>query len=314
MFVTLTLNPAIDLTLSVQKPLEWGGVATVTGETRTPGGKGINVAKMIAANGHPVVAGGVLGRAELPFYAQRLAPLGVAVRFWTVPFPTRTNLMVADGAGREIKLNRPGFPDLAYDEARLFRHLRTLAPPGTVVILSGSLPARFPADTYARLIRLLHERKCVAVLDTSGPPLAKGCAENPAVIKPNRRELEFLVGHRLASRAALQPILRRLMTRHEVVILSEGPRGAWFAADGLIRFAPSPEVRSVDTTGAGDALLGQFCADYFPARRLTPAIAARAVAAGAAAVEQRGTPPIALRRVEALCRRRRPGQRRDVQP
>ena len=97
--------------------------------------------------------------------------------------------------------------------------------------------------------------------------------------------------------------LRKLMEAHEAAIVSDGAAGAWFAGRGKILFAKSPDVSRVDTTGAGDALLGQFCADYFPARELTPGIAARAVAAGAAAVEQRGTPLIPAARILELARR-----------
>lgn len=300
MFLTLTLNPAIDQTLTVASPLSIGGVHTVLNETGTPGGKGVNVAKMIAANGHPVAVAGLLGRAELPFYEAALAPLGIGCRFLAVPHATRTNLMITDGQGREMKLNRPGFPDLEFDRAALTAYAQSLAAPGRVIVMSGSLPARFPSDTYARLIRLFHASGCLTVLDAAGPPLTEGLKERPAVIKPNRQELEAELGRTLDTDSLMNEALNILMTRHEAVIVSDGPRGAWFASGGAVLFAPSPDVPKIDTTGAGDSLLGQFCSDYFPARKLTPELAARAVAAGAAAVEQQGTPPIRLGRVEEL--------------
>jgi 1-phosphofructokinase family hexose kinase len=304
MFFALTLNPAIDQTLTVKPLLSIGSICTVMKQIRTPGGKGVNVAKMIAANGKPVIAGGLLGRNDLPLYKRALTPAGIACRFLTVPFPTRTNTMLTDGTGHELKFNQPGFPDLDFDESALLRYATSFTKVGTVVILSGSLPVRFPADTYARLIRLFHNAGCTTVLDTSGPALAAGLAEKPAVIKPNRQELESVLKRRLKSDKAVKDILRNLMTRHEAVVLSDGPAGAWFASRGTILFAPSPQVPQVDSTGAGDTLLGQFCADYFPARLLTPALAARAVAAGAAAVEQRGTPLIDIRRVQSLATHR----------
>lgn len=303
MFITVTLNPAIDQTLTVDGTLAIGRVHAVRAETRTPGGKGVNVAKMLAANGRPVIAGGLIGRDQRAGFAAALTPMGIACRFRTVPYPTRLNTMLTDGAGRELKLNQPGFPDLAFDEAALVRYLRTLLKPGRVVILSGSLPARFPAGTYATLARHVRAAGNPVVLDTAGPALAAALAVPPDVIKPNRRELEAALGVSLKSERARRAALVRLMARVEAVILSDGARGAWFASRGQILAAASPAVPRVDTTGAGDALLGQFCADYFPARILTPAIAARAVAAGAAAVEQRGTPPIALHRVLTLAKR-----------
>jgi 1-phosphofructokinase family hexose kinase len=300
MFITLTLNPAMDQTLTVEGDLALGKVHAIRAETLTPGGKGVNAAKMLAANGKAVIAGGLLGQDQLAFYRDTLVPLGIDCRFLPVPFSTRTNMMITDDHGCEMKLNRPGFPDLDFDESVLSVYVRSLATPGAVVTLNGSLPARFPPDTYARLIRLFHGLGCPTVVDSSGPALAVAWQEKPEVIKPNRKELEAVLGESLGSEDALPQALRRLMPQHEVVIVSDGARGAWFASCGKIYFAESPEVPRVDTTGAGDTLLGQFCADYFPARVLTPEIAARAVAAGAAAVEQRGTPLISLPRILEL--------------
>lgn len=300
MFITLTLNPAIDLTLTVRGDLAPGSILSVVSETQTPGGKGVNVAKMIAANGKGVAAGGLLGRDEFGLYERALAPAGIACRFLAVPHPTRTNLMLTDGQGREMKLNRPGFPELAFDEAALATYARSLAAPGRTVVMSGSLPACFPADLYARLIRLFRAAGCPTVLDASGAPLAEALREKPDVIKPNREELESAIGRTLDSDEAVRDALLQLTASHEAVILSDGARGAWFARGTTLLFARSPDVPKIDTTGAGDALLGQFCADYFPARVLTPAIAARAVAAGAAAVEQPGTPLLSLARIIEL--------------
>lgn len=303
MFVTLTLNPAIDQTIAVEGDLSLGKVHAVFSETVTPGGKGVNVAKMLAANGKFVTAAGLLGRDQVAFYESALAPAGIACRFLAVPHPTRTNLMLTDNHGHELKLNRVGFPELEFDDPTLSAYAHSLVTPGAVVIMSGSLPARFPADTYARLVRLFRAAGCATIVDTSGPALAEALDEKPDVIKPNRKELEAVRRTVLDSTPAMRMALEELMRNQEAVIVSDGARGAWFASHGQIYFAQSPEVACVDSTGAGDSLLGQFCADFFPARKLTPDIAARAVAAGAAAVEQRGTPLLSLARVLELAKR-----------
>jgi 1-phosphofructokinase len=297
MFVTLTLNPAVDQSIIVEGGLAMGRIHAIVAETCTPGGKGVNVAKMLAANGLPVTAAGLLGNDRLAYFESVLGPVGIVCRFLPLPHATRVNVMITDGAGHEMKFNRPGFPDAPFDEPALLAHARALARPGTIIILSGSLPARFPEDTYARLLRCFHAAGCPTVLDTSGPALAAAWREKPTVIKPNRRELEAVLGRSLDSESAMVTALRELAEAHEAVVVSDGARGAWFASRGRIGFAASPDVACVDTTGAGDSLLGQFCADYFPQRKITPELMARAVAAGAAAVEQQGTPPIAHHRV-----------------
>lgn len=299
-FVTLTLNPAWDLTLSVAGALRPNGVHTVTAQTVTAGGKGINVAKMLAANAKRVVAGGLLGPADTDRFGEYLAGMGIVPSFLIVPGTVRTNLMVCASDG-EMKFNCPGFPCLDYDAERLLSYVADLAATAGVMILSGSLPARFPADTYGRLITALQNRGCPVALDTAGEALTQSATAAACLIKPNRLELEQLTGATLASDAAVERMIWRLRAQHEVVIVSDGRRGAWFAAGDVMWRGNSPDVaRVVDTTGAGDALLGQFCADYFPCRHVTASLVARALAAGAAAVEQAGTPQLSLQRVLQL--------------
>ncbi len=300
MFVTLTLNPALDQSISVNGELALNSLHTVQSECMTPGGKGVNVAKMIATNGHPVTAAGLLGEDRLAFYQDKLIPLGITCCFLALPHPTRCNLMISDGQGHEMKFNRPGFPELRFDEAILRTYASSLAQQGDVIIMSGSLPAQFPPDTYTFLIRLFRAKGCLTIVDTSGPALFAALAERPDVIKPNRQELEAVLGESLDTDSLMKHALRKLMSSHEVVIVSDGVRGAWFAGHNQIWFASSPVVPCVDSTGAGDSLLGQFCADYFPNRRITPEGIARAVAAGAASVEKQGTPIISRERIAEL--------------
>lgn len=300
MFVTFTLNPAVDQGLLVTGELALNRLHTVKLETSTPGGKGVNVAKMLATNGKEVTAAGLLGEDQIAFYNKRLSQQGILCRFLALPHPTRINLMISDGQGHEQKFNRPGFPDLSFDQAALCNYAQGFAVKDDIIIMSGSRPVQFPTNTYAIMTRLFQAAGCHTVIDTSGPALAAALAEKPGVIKPNRHELEAILGVSLESTSAMQQALHKLSLNHEAVIISDGARGAWFAGRGRIGFAAAPAVPCVDTTGAGDTLLGQFCADYFPARQLTPGIMARAVAAGAAAVEHHGTPVIPLSRVLEL--------------
>jgi 1-phosphofructokinase len=302
MFATLTLNPAFDCTLTVEGDLTPGAVHTVASETRTPGGKGVNVAKMLASNGMAVRAGGLLGSGDRSAYEEALRAVGIEPQFLAVPGHTRSNLMIA-GRAAEMKFNRPGFPGLCCDQPELERYVSDLTEDCEAVILSGSLPARFAPDTYARLVQRLKRSGRTVVLDASGPPLVAGVAAGPDILKPNRLELEQLAGRTLATDEAVESAIRTLSARHMAVIVSDGSRGGWFASGGILLRGVPPDVLVRDTTGAGDSLLGQFCADFFPERRLTPLIAARALAAGAAAVEQPGTPQIPLSRVIALAAR-----------
>ncbi len=306
MFVTLTLNPAIDQTILVEGELTLNGLHSVTQDTRTPGGKGVNVAKVLATHGQAVIVAGLIGEDSRHFFETTLQPAGMICRFLSLPHPTRINFMISDRHGHEMKFNRPGFPDLPFKHEEFFPYIQSLTTPGDVVIMSGSLPARFPTDTYASLITLFRQAGCSTVVDTSGPALKAALETSPDLIKPNRHELEALLGQSLETEGAMQKALTQLMKNREAIIVSDGARGAWFAGKGRIWFAAAPTVKCIDTTGAGDTLLGQFCADYFPERKITPEIMARSVAAGAASVEQCGTPIIAPKRIIELAGQVRP--------
>lgn len=296
------MNPAFDLTLTLDGPLRTGAVHRVETEHRLPAGKGLNVARLLDARGCRVACGGLCGNADLEAFSAALPPR-VSVCFRTVAAETRRNLtLLADGD--EYKINRPGFPELEYSETLIAETMGPVAEQSEIVILSGSLPAKFPADTYGGMLRTLKERGCRTVLDTSGAAL-KSALRNavPDVIKPNRSEAEILLGRPLRAPADLPGAVRALLSRASMAILSDGAGGAWFAerGDGRIRHATSPEVVKRDSTGAGDSLLAQFCADYF-ASGLTPETMARAVAAGAATAECPGAECPAPERIDTLAK------------
>lgn len=300
MFLTLTLSPAVDCTLTVAGKLQPGAVHHVVEETRTPGGKGINVAKALKSAGADVVVGGLVGAREAGFYETFLEEAGIRTALLVVEHRTRANQMFIDSEGNEMKMNRPGFPELDFDEAPLNTYCLEVAEQADTVVLSGSLPARFPADTYARLVNLLRGEGKVVVLDASGGPLRAGAEAAPEIIKPNCAELGELAGVAVHGEDDILAAIDSIRSRHEAIVVSAGAAGAYFTAAGKTYHAAAPHVTAVDSTGAGDTLLGQFCADYFPGRKLTEAVMRNAVAAGSAAVETRGTPIVPAERVREL--------------
>ncbi len=300
-FATLTLAPAIDCTVMLAQPLSPGHVHLATRETSRPGGKGINVAKVLATRGCTVAAGGLLGQDNVAVFERMLATLDIRDRFMRVPGETRTNMMIIDGR-HEFKINRPAFPTLAYEEAFVRGAVVQLVANAEVVILSGSQPGTFPVETFARIVRTLKAMGRTVVVDTSGEALQVSVRAKPDIIKPNRHECELLMGYELSTPDRFLQACAELLQNHQVVIISDGHEGAWFAQDDMALHATAPEVQVVDTTAAGDMLLGEFCIGYFPDCKLTPQLVARAVAMGAAAVEQPSSdcPPTA--RVDELSR------------
>jgi 1-phosphofructokinase len=289
MIVTLTANPSVDRTLGLDDALVPGGVHRVGDCTDEPGGKGVNVARAVAAAGRPAVA--VLpARAEDPFLDQ-MRNLNLAHHAVHVDEPVRINLTVTDPDGTTTKLNLPGSPLTSQACEQLAAVLLKEAADARWAVLSGSLPPGTAADWYATLTRALHETPCRVAVDTSGEPLRAvltGPADaGPDLVKPNAEELAEALGldavgddpHQVARHA-------RLLVDHGTgaALVTLGANGAVLVTrEGAWLAAPPPTVPR-STVGAGDsALAGYLLADLdaaSPPERLRLAVAYGSAAAG----------------------------------
>ncbi|KAA1056747.1 1-phosphofructokinase [Azospirillum argentinense] len=265
--VTVTLNPAIDQTITVEA-LRPGHVHRASAVRRNAGGKGVNVASCLADWGTPVVATGLLGSGNAAAFEALFAAKGIADRFVRLPGETRVNVKIADLAAADTTdLNLPGLTADADADAldRVRRTLRELVLPGTPVLLAGSLPDGLPADSYATLTADLRAQGARVVLDSSGPPLAAALAapDLPFCIKPNRHELEAWAGAPLPDTEDLLAAARGLhRCGVAVVVVSLGADGALFVADGPALHARLPTVNALSTVGAGDAMVAGLIAAF----------------------------------------------------
>lgn len=299
-FATITLAPAIDIAASLDSSIVETDVCRVVSEEAEPGGKGLNVAKTLARLGAATNAGGFLGKDNAAPFEHLMQRSGIADRFVRVPGVTRSNFMFTGSDGTERKVNFKAFPGLEPDESALDRVIAAVAEDSEVVVISGSLPAKFPPETAAFLVDRLHAMSRTVVLDMSGDALRAAAARHPAVIKPNRKEAAELLGRSLESSADIAGACRELAANHECVIVSDGGGGAYFASAGAVWLARAPKVRVLDTTSAGDTLLAAFCFKWFPSKVLTHEAMALAVAAGAAAVELPASRTPDVARIETL--------------
>jgi 1-phosphofructokinase len=284
---TVTPNPALDRTLRVDE-LAFGGIARVQAIQEDPGGKGINVSRVLRSFGCPTTAMGFLGGPTGQRIAEALAALAIEGDFTTIPGESRTNLTVTDGT-HEIKVNEPGpgVPHHAVDA--LITRVRQRAGESLAVVLSGSLPPGVPAELYAELIRIIREAGAKPVLDTAGVPLAHGVAARPYLIKPNRHETEALLGMSLETDEALREAACRLSGYAiPVVVISLGARGAVCACGEAIWLAETPPVAVASTVGAGDALLACLLLALLDGQE-PPAALRIATAAGAASAALPGS-------------------------
>ncbi len=173
--LTVALNAAIDTTLTLDEPLQPGESHRAREALKLPGGKGLNVARVLHTLGVPVHATGLVGGSTADFITQGLRKEGIEASFAPIGGTSRTcNAVVECDSGRVTEINEPG-PSISAEEAQAFLGLyERLLPGSEAVALSGSLPPGLPADYYAGLIERARAAGVPAVLDTSGTALRAG--------------------------------------------------------------------------------------------------------------------------------------------
>ena len=279
-FLCICLSPAIDATVRMDAWPTDGAVIKNAADTFAPGGKAVNVARWLAKRGATVACGGLLGEDNAVMFEKELAKYGIEDRFVRVPGATRVNEMFVTPRG-SFKVNRPAGG--TFDGLEKFEKFEGF----DVVVLSGSLPKDWPADTYRRLVDAAKRAGAKVVLDASGAALVEGVKAHPDVIKPNAEECEALVGFVPKTPEEFARATAALKAFCEYPIISDGGAGCWF--DGT--FVSAPKVNVLDTTAAGDTLLAEWC--FSGDVRL-------AVAAGSAACTMPGGEPPDVALVERL--------------
>ncbi|MFJ5833663.1 1-phosphofructokinase family hexose kinase [Streptomyces sp. NPDC093089] len=279
MIVTVTLNAALDVTWEVSDLRPRTSHRVLAAHER-PGGKGINVARVLAFLGHAPLATGLTGGPTGRLIHDGLRSTGIRTSFVTVAGESRRTVgIVSRNDGDATVFNGLG-PDVTATEwASFVGHFATAVRGASVVVLSGSTPPGLPADAYAVLIRTAAAEGALTVLDASGPALTAALAAGPDVVKPNAAELAEATGCDDPWAAAAE--LRRRGAR--TVVASAGPDGLLAVTpSGAWRAAP-PELLSGNPTGAGDACVAAI-ASGLAARAAWPDILREAVALSAAAV------------------------------
>lgn len=285
MIVTLTANPSVDRTLEIPA-LERGEVVRATAARVHPGGKGVNVARALVANGVPARAVLPTGGREGDQLLDLLSTLGVEVVPVPIREPIRENVTVVEPDGTVTKLNAPG-PRLSPREAAHLIAATVEASRGADwVALCGALPPGAPEDLYPTLIAELHLIGVRVAVDTSGTALTRSIAAGPELIKPNAEELAEAVARPIETLRDVVDGARGLLHRgvgH--VLVSLGRDGAVAVSDSVALRAWTTPIVPRSTVGAGDAAVAGFLA----AGGLQPRALRTAVAWGAAAVKLPGT-------------------------
>jgi 6-phosphofructokinase 2 len=288
MIYTLTLNPALDRTIHVDG-LTCDVANRIIEEHRFPGGKGIDVSKVLTALGTPNTALGFAGGFRGDELEALLLGDGVACDFIRITGETRSNIIVREhDTGCQMMLNSKG-PEVEPSAImNLLRKLRGCSDM-TILTIGGSLPPNVKPAIYRACIGIGRDHGARVVLDADGDALRGGIRGRPYAIKPNVHELGELVGRELEGvDQVLEASLVPLGAGVEVVLASMGPDGVVLSSrDGAWHAVP-PAVDAINTIGAGDSAVAGFV--HGISLGLPPEEAVRwAVASGTATTMREGT-------------------------
>ncbi len=291
MIVTVTLNAAIDRTLTVPN-FQLRQRHRASAGLTLAGGKGINVARALKRLGVPVVATGLAGGRTGTRIIEELTGEAILNDFVRIGDESRTSTAVVDPTGGSYtEINEWG-PHVEPEELEmLLDKLRYLSRGADFVVLAGSLPRGVDPGFYGVVIRELGRLQVPAVLDSEGEPLRLGLEAEPFLVSPNQREAEALVGQEFYERQdfalALEHIAE-LGARNVLITNESGCFARLREGRKTKRYrAVAPRVEVVSSVGSGDVLLAAFIAAQ--ADGIAPEVALRrAVAAGAAATKEVG--------------------------
>lgn len=299
--VTVTLNPALDVSTSVEAMVPSHKLRAANPSIE-PGGGGINVSRMAARLGADVDTVVVLGGSTGTRLEQLAKSEGIRMRIVPAEGETRQSIAIFDRSTEQ--LYRVVLPGAALTPPVVERCAAAvgacIAPheavagrpaqaPATAVVVSGSLPADSPENTLAKILDAAGD--IPVIVDTSGPPLRAALDAGVSLVKPSARELGRLVGRELSTEAEILAAARDLLagTETQSVAVSIGAGGAFLLRQGHdpVRFR-APAVKVASSVGAGDSMVAAVAVALAEGHDLVEAMR-RGVATGTAAVLSAGS-------------------------
>ena len=264
MIITITMNPSIDLTIDVNG-LKVDDAIHMEGIHRDPGGKGVNVSRVVNTLGGPTIAYGFIGGDEGGNFSLLLAKEGVLNSFLAIEDETRINIIINDLKEKtQTRIHARGPRVTLEDLYKLQQQVRRISNPSTTqqyLVLGGSLPQGLPITAYRDIIEEAKEVGMRTVLDSDDEYLKHGIKGGPFMIKPNTYELERLTGRELMGKPipAFVDAAKEVLDKGvEVVAITRGPREALLITNELVLKAKPPQVKVNSPVGAGDSFVAGF--------------------------------------------------------
>lgn len=313
--LTVTANPAVDKTYFVDG-FEKGAMTRVGLVQDTPGGKGINVARVLHTLGYPVLATGFLGGENGEWIENQLNESKLTCDFVQVQGETRTTLAIVEEKSGEVTEFLETGPEVDYVAAdALLAKVESLATSRRFVTLSGSMPRGLPPNYYAQLVALVQKQGALACIDTSNEALRLAIAAKPYLVKINHVEFadlmaaldeqpagESVLGRRVGESEEARWVRQLQKFRKdtcEVLIVTHGVHGSYACDKTGVWHVSTPEVKTVNAVGSGDAFLAGLVGGFHDGLCLPEALT-QASAAGASNAEEQGAGHVTVTKVHEL--------------
>lgn len=259
MIYTVTLNPSIDYIVHVDQ-LVIGDVNRMKSDLKLPGGKGINVSRILKRINNDSTALGFLGGFTGSFIKEWLEKEAIQTNFTTVSDDTRINIKLK--ASEETEINGQG-PTVSVKEMADLKKILGNLSSSDIVVLSGSKPASVPTGFYQELIEIIKAQGSSFVIDTTGADLMNALEKKPLLVKPNNHELADLYQTTFNSVEDIYPFGQRLLdegAQHALVSMA-GDGALLFTNEGIYR--SNVLKRSVkNSVGAGDSMIAGFVGNF----------------------------------------------------
>ncbi|WP_202709563.1 1-phosphofructokinase [Sporosalibacterium faouarense] len=259
MILTVTLNPAIDQTIYIED-FKKGEVNKVDYSVKDPGGKGINVSRVMKNFEIQSTAIGFIGGKSGEFIKDFLFKNSINEDFTKVKEDTRTNIKIVDSiSGSTTDINQRGAYISSDEQIEFLNTYKKMVKESNIVVIAGSVPDGIENIVYKSLIEIANEAECKVILDASGDLLKEGIKGKPFMIKPNIHELEELLSIKLNDKEDIVKAARELVdTGIELVCISMGKEGSILVSREDVYQAKPVEVTVKSTVGAGDSLVAGF--------------------------------------------------------
>ena len=287
--ITVTMNPSIDKTITVDKLVPYG-LNRVKSSRIDPGGKGINVARVLNNFKIDTLVSGLNAGEQGRVLKGFLEQAGLEFSFLEIEGDTRTNIKLVDiSENKTTEINENGFSVSPQSLEQYKEMFKTQIENASLAVLSGSLPLGVPADFYAECIEIAKSKGVRTILDADGEPLKRGLKAVPYAVKPNIHELEAVIGRKLMTKKEVLNAARELLeTGIEIIIVSMGADGAVIADRNEAFSSETWHADIKSTVAAGDSMVGALAFAVLSEKSLNE-IAKITTAAGTVTASKEGT-------------------------